>query len=96
MGCFVYIPRIGILSYREYKAAMAGGPVIYIGPAYTSQECPIWNHISRSNRPTSEGFECTCYGFSGLADTIASRNIAARVSVNMHVAARFFCGATSP
>ena len=70
--------------------------MIYIDPAYTPQERPIWNHISRSNRPTSEGFECTCCGFSGLADTIAPRNIAARVSANMRAAAQFFSGPQAP
>jgi IS605 OrfB family transposase len=77
-------------QFIDYKAAIAGVPVAYIDPAYTSQECPICHHISRSNRPTRDEFSCVCCGFSGPADTIAARNIAARVSVNMPIVARFF------
>nr|WP_273272360.1 hypothetical protein [Methanothrix sp.] len=38
--------------------------------------------MSRSNRPTRDEFSCVCCGFSGPADTIAARNIAARVKSN--------------
>jgi len=77
-------------QYIDYKAAIAGVPLICIDPAYTSQECPICHLISRSNRPTRDEFSCVCCGFSGPADTIAARNIAARVSVNMPIVARLF------
>ena len=77
-------------QFIDYKAAIAGVPVVYIDPAYTSQECPICHHISRSNRSTRDNFHCICCGFSGPADTIAATNIAARVSVNMPIVARFF------
>jgi len=77
-------------QFVEYKASIAGVPVVYIDPAYTSQECPICHHISRSNRPTRDDFSCVCCGFSGPADTIAARNIAARVAVNLPIVARFF------
>ena len=76
-------------QFIDYKAALAGVPVVYIDPAYTSQECPICHHISRSNRPTRDDFHCVCCGFSGPADTIAATNIAARVSVNMPIVADF-------
>jgi len=77
-------------QFIEYKAAIAGVPVIYIDPAYTSQECPICHHISRFNRPTRDHFCCVCCDFSDPADTVAAKNIAARVSVNMPIVARFF------
>jgi IS605 OrfB family transposase len=76
--------------FIDYKAAIAGVGIVYIDPAYTSQECPICHHISRSNRPTRDEFACVCCGFSDLADTVAARNIAARVSVNMPIVARLF------
>ena len=76
--------------FIDYKAAIAGVGVVYIDPAYTSQECPICHHISRSNRPTRDEFCCVCCGFSDPADTVAARNIAARVSVNMPIVARLF------
>jgi putative transposase len=77
-------------EFVTYKAAVAGVPLVYIDPAYTSQECPICHCISKLNRPTRDEFACTCCGFSGPADTVAARNIAAKVEVNMPIVARFF------
>jgi len=77
-------------EFVTYKAAIAGVPLVYIDPAYTSQECPICHCISRSNRPTRDEFACACCGFSGPADTVAARNIAFRVAVNLPIVARFF------
>ncbi|MDF0592281.1 zinc ribbon domain-containing protein [Methanotrichaceae archaeon M04Ac] len=65
-------------------------------PAYTSQECPVCHHISRSNRPTRDQFACVCCGFSGPADTVAARNIAARVGCQPAHRGPIFCGAASP
>jgi IS605 OrfB family transposase len=83
-------------QFVEYKAAIAGVPVVYIDPAYTSQECSVCHHISRSNRPTRDQFACVCCGFSGPADTVAARNIAARVAVNLPIVARFFAEPQAP
>jgi len=83
-------------QFVEYKAAIAGVPVVYIDPAYTSQECPVCHHISRSNRPTRDRFDCVCCGFSGPADNVAARNIAARVAVNLPIVARFFAEPQAP
>ncbi len=77
-------------EFVTYKAAIAGVPLVFIDPAYTSQECPICHHISPSNRPTRDGFCCVCCGFSGPADTIAAQNIAARVAVNLPIVSGFF------
>ncbi|MDF0591695.1 RNA-guided endonuclease InsQ/TnpB family protein [Candidatus Methanocrinis natronophilus] len=82
--------------FVEYKATIAGVPVVYIDPDYTSQECPVCHHISRSNRPTRDQFACVCCGFSGPADTVAARNIAARVAVNLAIVARFFAEPQAP
>jgi len=76
-----------------YKAAVAGVPLIFVDPAYTSQECPICHCISRSNRPTRDDFCCTCCAFSGPADNVAATNIAARVAVNLPIVSRFFAQA---
>jgi len=77
-------------QFIEYKAALAGVPVVYIDPAYTSQECPVCHHLSRSNRRTRDEFACVWCGFSGHADTVAARNIAARAAANLPIVARFF------
>ena len=76
-------------EFLTYKAAIAGVPLVFVDPAYTSQECPICHCISRSNRPTRDGFACTCGGFSGPADTVAALNIRARVAVNLPIVSRF-------
>ena len=76
-------------EFLTYKAAIAGVPLVFVDPAYTSQECPICHCISRSNRPTRDEFACTCCGFSGHADTVAALNIRARVAVNLPIVSRF-------
>ncbi len=43
-------------QFIDYKAALVGVPVVYIDPAYTSQECPICHHVSRFNLPTRDDF----------------------------------------
>jgi putative transposase len=83
-------------EFVTYKTAKAGVPLVYINPAYTSQECPICHCISRSNRPTRDEFACTCCGFSGPADTVAALNIRARVAVNLPIVARFFAQPQAP
>jgi len=80
-------------QFLTYKAAVAGVPLIFVDPAYTSQECPICHCVSKSNRPTRDDFRCICCGFSGPADNIAATNIAARVAVNLPIVSRFFAEA---
>jgi len=77
-------------EFVTYKAAIAGVPLVFIDPAYTSKECPICHCVSKSNRPTRDDFRCICCGFSGLADNVAALNIRARVAVNLPIVARFF------
>jgi len=71
-----------LTQYISYKSEIFGVPVQLVDPRYTSQTCPECGHISRSNRPTRDTFCCEECGFSGLADHIAARNIAARAVVN--------------
>ena len=80
-------------QFVTYKATVAGVPLVLINPAYTSQECPICHCISKSNRPTRDGFRCICCDFSGPADKVAAANIAARVAVNLPIVSRFFAEA---
>jgi IS605 OrfB family transposase len=63
--------------FMTYKTAIAGVPLVYIGCAYTSQECPICHCVSKSN-------------------TVAARNIADRVAVNLPIVARFFAQSQAP
>jgi putative transposase len=64
--------------YIAYKAALAGVPVVYVDPAYTSQMCSQCGHVSKKNRPDQATFRCTSCGFAEHADVNAARNIAAR------------------
>lgn len=68
--------------FIEYKALLAGVPVVAVDPSYTSQTCPECGHCSKKNRPTRDRFCCESCGHAGPADTIAARNIRARAAVN--------------
>jgi putative transposase len=77
-------------SFIEYKAAIAGIPVVLVNPRGTSHICPECGHNERANRPNRDIFRCVQCGFSGNADHIAAINIAARaVEVNQRIVA---CG----
>ncbi|WP_326777149.1 RNA-guided endonuclease InsQ/TnpB family protein [Streptomyces sp. NBC_01445] len=65
-------------SFIAYKAKRAGVPVVYVDPAYTSQECSQCHHIARANRPSQARFACRSCGFVEHADYNASHNIAHR------------------
>ena len=71
-------------SFVEYKAKLAGVPVLLVDPRYTSQTCPACGYVSRSNRPSQALFSCVSCGLAGPADTIAAENIRVlgRVLVN--------------
>jgi putative transposase len=62
-------------SCIEYKARLAGVSLVCIDPRYTSQTCPVCGCIDRRNRPNQALFLCVQCGFSGLADTVAAKNI---------------------
>lgn len=65
-------------SFIAYKARLAGVPVVYVDPAYTSQECSQCHHIARNNRPDQARFACRSCGFVEHADHNSSHNIACR------------------
>jgi len=69
-------------SFLTYKARLAGVPIVFVDPRYTSQTCPACRCIDRANRPTQATFSCVSCGFAGAADHIAALNIRARAVVN--------------
>jgi IS605 OrfB family transposase len=63
-------------AFIAYKAALAGVPVVYVDPAYTSQTCSRCGHRERANRKSQAIFSCQnprC-GFSAHADLNAAVN----------------------
>ncbi|WP_066993736.1 RNA-guided endonuclease InsQ/TnpB family protein [Streptomyces cellostaticus] len=65
-------------QFIAYKARRAGGPVVYVDPAYTSRTCAECGHIDRANRVSQAWFVCRSCGFVDHADRNGSRNIRAR------------------
>lgn len=65
-------------AFIEYKARRAGVPVVYVSPAYTSQECSRCHHIDKRNRPNQADFTCRNCGFVEHADLNASHVIGQR------------------
>ena len=65
-------------QFIAYKAKLAGVPVVFVDPAYTSQECSGCHHIDRRNRPNQATFTCRACGLMLHADVNGSRTIAHR------------------
>ena len=65
-------------AFIAYKAALAGVPVIYVNPAYTSQTCSRCGHCEKANRTSQAKFLCVSCGYSAHADLNAAVNIRAR------------------
>ncbi|MFE6335650.1 RNA-guided endonuclease InsQ/TnpB family protein [Streptomyces sp. NPDC057798] len=65
-------------SFIAYKARRAGVPVVFVTPAYTSQECSQCHHIDKRNRPEQAVFACRSCGFVEHADLNASHVIGRR------------------
>lgn len=75
--------NFGLLrTFVEYKAKVAGVPLVFVDPRNTSRTCPSCGHVSKANRPTRDEFRCESCGFAGPADHIAAMNIAFRGQVN--------------
>ncbi|HEY7022815.1 MAG TPA: transposase [Ktedonobacterales bacterium] len=68
-------------AFIAYKAALAGVPVIFVNPAYTSQTCSHCGHCEKANRRTQAQFLCVSCGYSTHADLNAATNIARRAAV---------------
>lgn len=60
----------------EYKAELAGVPIVLVDPRNTSRICPMCGCADKRNRPNQATFHCVQCDFSGHADHIAAINIA--------------------
>lgn len=74
-----------LARFIEYKAALAGVPVVFVSAKDTSRTCPVCGYIDRKNRPNRDSFRCVQCGFAGPADHVAALNIAARAAVNQPI-----------
>ncbi|WP_432164738.1 RNA-guided endonuclease InsQ/TnpB family protein [Streptomyces sp. bgisy031] len=63
-------------DFIVYKARRAGVPVVFVDPAYTSQQCCECGYIDDRNRASQALFTCRNCGVVAHADRNASRNIA--------------------
>lgn len=61
-----------------YKLQWAGGMLLLVDPAYTSQICPVCGVVDAENRQTQAVFLCQHCGHSDHADVNAAKNILAR------------------
>ena len=62
-------------QFVEYKAKLAGIPIVPVDPAYTSQTCPGCGHADKRNRRTQSLFRCVNCEFVAHADTVGAINI---------------------
>jgi len=62
-------------SFIQYKARLAGVPVVLVDPRNTSRTCPACGCVDKANRVSQSLFFCIQCAFAGPADTIAAGNI---------------------
>jgi putative transposase len=68
-------------GFIEYKANLAGVPVVPVDPRNTSRTCPKCGHIEEGNRPTRGLFLCRSCGHFDHADVVGATNIACAAKV---------------
>lgn len=68
-------------AFIEYKARLAGLPVLLVEARHTSQQCSRCGHLDKANRPSQSQFHCRSCGLTLHADVNAALNIKARALV---------------
>ncbi len=85
-----------LTAFINYKARLAGIPVIKVDPRNTSRECSACGHIARANRKSQSEFACQHCGFSLNADHNAAINIASRAAANQPIVSGALVGFSRP
>ena len=62
-------------SFINYKAKLAGIPVVLVDPRNTSRTCSVCGHCEKSNRKNQEEFCCEKCNHEDHADYNAAKNI---------------------
>ncbi len=81
MNAYLYASNLGhVKDQLPWAAAKRGIELVYVNPAYSSQECPHCHFPDRANRPTQQTFCCVVCGFTGHADQVGATNILNRLN----------------
>ena len=67
-----------LADFIVYKARRSGVPIVFVNPAYSSQECAQCGHVDKRNRVDQGLFLCRGCGVVAHADRNASHNLATR------------------
>jgi len=70
-------------QFTEYKARLAGVPLVLVDARYTSQTCSACGHCAKANRRSQAEFVCVSCHHSENADFNAARNIRRRATSNL-------------
>jgi IS605 OrfB family transposase len=62
-------------AFVEYKAKLAGVPIVIVDPRGTSRTCSVCGHCEKANRKSQAEFCCQHCGYSTNADFNGARNI---------------------
>ena len=74
-------------NFIDYKAKIAGVPVVYIDPRNTSRTCSVCGFVSKSNRKSQSVFSCKSCGIILNADFNGAINIALKGNpINLPIA----------
>ena len=72
-------------QFLDYKAKMAGVPVVIVDPRNTSRRCSVCGYIDKRNRKNQAEFVCRSCGFMDNADFNASKNLSFLGFVNSQI-----------
>ena len=68
-------------AFMEYRARIAGSPVLLVDPRDTSRRCSSCGHNEKANRRSQAHFRCRGCGFGLDSDLNAAMNIRGRADV---------------